>query len=91
MFNSDPFDKKKSLYSDNDIAHHDENILGEKTMVFYGEEKTTEILVKTFSNAKTMWNVYANSNGPTITMGVDAIRKGTIALNSRGCKNSIYY
>lgn len=52
MFNSDPFDKKKSLYSDNDITHHDENILGEKTMVFYGEEKTTEILVKTFSNAK---------------------------------------
>jgi hypothetical protein len=69
-----PFAKKPY----NDITQlDDENNDKEKTIVYYGEGKTTEILLKTFSNAKKIWNVYANSKGPTVSMGVDAIRKDT--------------
>jgi signal transduction histidine kinase len=86
MSSIDPFAKKKSF--DNDIAFQldDKENDKEKTIVYYGEGKTTEILLKTFSNAKEKWSVYANSKGPTISMGVNAIRKGYISLNKRGVK-----
>jgi hypothetical protein len=46
---SDPFAKKPY----NDITQlDDENDDKEKTIVYYDEGKTTEILLKTFSNAK---------------------------------------
>jgi signal transduction histidine kinase len=86
MSSIDSFANKKSF--DNDISFQldDKENDKEKTIVYYGEGKTTEILLKTFSNAKEKWSVYANSKGPTISMGVNAIRKGYISLNKRGVK-----
>lgn len=66
MSSGDPFDKKSfdnGNGNGNGITQLDKNNYKEKTIVYYGEGKTTEILLKTFSNAKQIWNVYANAKG----------------------------
>ena len=42
--------------------------------------------MKTSSSAKQVWNVYPGSNGPSISMGVNSLRKGYFALHKRGIK-----
>lgn len=55
-------------------------------MVVYGEDKTTELIVQTINNAKERWDNYADSQGPTIAMGVDQLRKGMRDAYERGVK-----
>lgn len=63
-------------------------ILKKKLLVYHGADKTTEILLKTSSNAKHVWNVYAGSKGPSISMGINSLRKGYFALYRRGIKSN---
>ena len=62
------------------------NSMGEKTVVVYGEDKTTELLVQTLDNAKDRWDNYADSQGPTVAMGVEQLRKGMRHAYERGVK-----
>jgi two-component system sensor histidine kinase VicK len=58
----------------------------EKTEVLYGEDNTVDRLLQTFSNTKSTWNVCANSIGPSISMGVEPIKRGMIDLKERGIR-----
>jgi two-component system, OmpR family, sensor histidine kinase VicK len=58
----------------------------ESTEVFYGGENTTARLLQAFSNTKSTWNVCANSTGPSVTMGVEPIKRGTVDLKERGIR-----
>ncbi|MFI5406695.1 MAG: hypothetical protein ACHQ1D_09315, partial [Nitrososphaerales archaeon] len=62
------------------------NSMVEKTVVVYGEDKTTELLVQTLDNAKDRWDNYADSQGPTIAMGVEQLRIGMRHAYERGVK-----
>ncbi|MGN6346435.1 MAG: sensor histidine kinase, partial [Candidatus Nitrosocosmicus sp.] len=62
------------------------NKYNEKTIIVHGEEKTTKLILKTIYNSKNRWDVYANSKGPTISMGVSSIRKGMEDAYERGIK-----
>lgn len=55
-------------------------------MVVYGEDKTTELILRTLNNAKDRWDNYADSQGPTIAMGVEQLRKGMRQAYERGVK-----
>ena len=63
-----------------------ENSIGEKTVVVYGEDKTTKLFVQTLNNAKDRWDNYADSHGPTVAMGVEQLRKGMRHAYERGVK-----
>jgi hypothetical protein len=58
----------------------------EKTIIVYGEEKTTKLILKTLHNSKNRWDACANSEGPTISMGVYHIREGIEKAYERGVK-----
>lgn len=58
----------------------------QRTVVFYGGDKMTEILLKAFASAKSRWDVCADKMGPTVSMGVDTIKKGTYDMFRRGVK-----
>jgi two-component system, OmpR family, sensor histidine kinase VicK len=58
----------------------------ESTEVFYGGENTTARLLQAFSNTKSTWDVCANSTGPSVTMGVEPIKRGTVDLKERGIR-----
>ncbi|WP_458720315.1 ATP-binding protein [Candidatus Nitrosocosmicus sp. R] len=62
------------------------NELDERTEVIYGTEKTTYMILKVLSNTSLKWDNYTNSQGPSIGMGVDPIRKGFKEANKRGVK-----
>jgi two-component system, OmpR family, sensor histidine kinase VicK len=62
------------------------NELDEKTEVIYGTEKTTCMILKVLSNTSLKWDNYTNSQGPSIGMGVDPIRKGFKEAYKRGVK-----
>ena len=74
----------KNLKSDIDKNSNDS--MEEKTVVVYGEDKTTELIVQTLNNAKVRWDNYTDSHGPTIVMGVDQLRKGMRHAYERGVK-----
>jgi len=58
----------------------------ERTKVLYGEDKTTDTLLQAFSNAKSTWNICTNSTGPSVSMGVEPIKRGTVDLKERGVR-----
>ena len=58
----------------------------EKTVVIYGEDKTTKLIVHTLNNAREKWDNFADSQGPTIAMGVEQLRKGMRHAYERGVK-----
>ena len=58
----------------------------ESTEVFYGGENTTARLLQSFSNTKSTWNVCTNSTGPSVTMGVEPIKRGIVDLKERGIR-----
>ncbi len=70
----------------NDTGIFTPKALEEKTIVVYGENKTTELIVQTLNNAKIRWDNYADSQGPTIAMGVEQLRKGMRHAYERGVK-----
>jgi two-component system sensor histidine kinase VicK len=79
------YDKNlKAIRSDKDKNNN--NSIGEKTVVVYGEDKTTELIVHTLNNAKDRWDNYADSQGPTVAMGVEKLRKGMRYAYERGVK-----
>ena len=82
---SDCYDKNlKAIKSDED--KNSNNSMVEKTVVVYGEDKTTELIIQTLNNAKNRWDNYADSQGPTIAMGVEQLRKGMKHAYERGVK-----
>jgi len=58
----------------------------ERTEVFYVGENTTARLLQAFSNTKNTWDVCANSKGPSVSMGVEPIKRGMIDLKERGIR-----
>lgn len=62
------------------------NKLDERTEVIYGTDMTTYMILKVLSNTSLKWDNYTNSQGPSIGMGVDPIRKGFKDANKRGVK-----
>ena len=58
----------------------------EKTIIVYGEDKTTKLILKALHNSKDKWDNYANSEGPTIAMGLESLRKGMRNAYERGVK-----
>src|SRR5919106_1186967 len=56
------------------------------TEVLYGEDNTVDRLLHAFSNTKSTWNVCANSTGPSVSMGVEPIKRGMIDLKERGIR-----
>jgi len=61
--------------------------LKEKTRVVYGEDETTKLILQTVNNARSRWDNYADSNGPTIAMGLEQLRKGMRNAQHRRGKN----
>ena len=57
---------------------------GERTEVIYGSEKTTKMILKVLDNTSIKWDNYTNSQGPSIGMGVNPIRKGFKDASKRG-------
>jgi len=57
---------------------------GERTEVIYGSEKTTKMILKVLDNTSIKWDNYTNSQGPSIGMGVNPIRKGFKDAYKRG-------
>lgn len=80
----------KNTYNDTNrkirMDGNDAESLKEKTVVVYGADKTTELILQTVANACNQWNNYADSNGPTIAMGIDQLRKGMKHAYERGIK-----
>jgi two-component system sensor histidine kinase VicK len=74
----------QSIESDKDKNNN--NSIGEKTVVVYGEDRTTELIVHALDNAKDRWDNYADSQGPTVAMGVEQLRKGMRQAYERGVK-----
>ncbi len=66
--------------------NNNNNKIEEKTKVVYGEEKTTKLILKALYNSKNRWANYANSEGPTIAMGIESLRKGMRNAYERGVK-----
>ncbi|MGN6349257.1 MAG: ATP-binding protein [Candidatus Nitrosocosmicus sp.] len=60
--------------------------LKEKTVVVYGEDESTKIILHALNNSKERWDNYANSNGPTIAIGLEQLRKGMKNAYKRGVK-----
>jgi two-component system sensor histidine kinase VicK len=83
-------DNKKELpYNHNyinPIAKSNRKRGREKTTVVYGEDMTTRLILKTLNNAKSRWDNYANSQGPTIAIGVEQLRKGMKRAHDRGVR-----
>ena len=67
-------------------TYHNNNNSSEMTEVLYGEDNTVDRLLQAFSNTKSTWNVCANSIGPSISMGVEPIKRGMIDLKKRGIR-----
>lgn len=57
----------------------------QKTIVLYGDE-TTSAIMRVFANTKSRWDTCADKMGPTINMGVAAIRDATYGMFHRGVK-----
>ncbi|HYO07113.1 MAG TPA: hypothetical protein VER14_09020, partial [Phototrophicaceae bacterium] len=69
-----------------DINYNNGAALKEKTRVVYGGDETTKLILHALKNAKSRWDNYADSNGPTIAMGIDQIRKGFRNAHDRGVR-----
>jgi two-component system sensor histidine kinase VicK len=69
-----------------DINYNNDAAVKEKTIVVHGEDETTKLILQALGNANSRWDNYADSNGPTIAMGIDQIRKGFRYAHDRGVK-----
>ncbi len=69
-----------------DTGNNNGASIKEKTMVVYGGDKTTKLILQALNNARSRWDNYADSNGPTIAMGIEQIRKGFRVAHERGVK-----
>ncbi|HKR72619.1 MAG TPA: HAMP domain-containing sensor histidine kinase, partial [Candidatus Nitrosocosmicus sp.] len=56
----------------------------ERTEVIYGTEDTTKRILEVLSSTAKKWDNYTNSQGPSIGMGVNPIRKGFKEAYERG-------
>jgi hypothetical protein len=57
----------------------------EKTEVFYGPENTTNKVLQFMANAKKGWDTCVDQNGPSVAVGVEAIRRAVEdATTNRG-------
>ncbi len=63
-------DEGSSLTSKDKHYNSYKNKTEEKTIIVYGEDKTTKLILKALHNSKDKWDNYANSEGPTIAMGI---------------------
>ncbi|MGN6347813.1 MAG: ATP-binding protein [Candidatus Nitrosocosmicus sp.] len=72
--------------SDNNDNYNRSEFSKEKTRVVYGKDKTTRLILQTLNNAKSRWYNYADSQGPTIAMGIHQLRKGMREAHKRGTK-----
>lgn len=81
---------KENTYSDTNrkvrIDNNDTASLKKKTVVVYGGDKTTELILLTLANTRSRWDNYADSNGSTIAMGIDQLRNGNRHAYERGVK-----
>ena len=93
--NIDKMDKKTcndfKIYKNNSEDHsfnliNNDNDFHEKTIVVYGEEKTTKLILKALYNSKNRWDNYANSEGITVAMGITPLIKGMKNAYERGVK-----
>ncbi|HYF98621.1 MAG TPA: HAMP domain-containing sensor histidine kinase [Candidatus Saccharimonadales bacterium] len=90
--NSNSFNQTSGCYDRNlnsirnDKDDNPPKALEEKTVVVYGVDKTTELILRTLNNTKDRWDNYADSQGPTIAMGVEQLRKGMRQAYERGVK-----
>src|SRR3954470_13628060 len=66
--------------------NNENNITEENTKVIYGEEQTTELILKALNNSKERWDNYANSEGPAVAMGLEPLRQGMNNAFNRGVK-----
>ena len=66
--------------------NHENNITEEKTIVVYGEEKTSNLILKVLYNSKERWDNYANSEGPKVAMCLEPLRQGMNNAYNRGVK-----
>ena len=83
--------KDKDCYDATQVANSDKDSkddapLKEKTRVVYGEDETTKVILQTVNNARRRWDNYADSNGPTIAMGIEQLRKGMRNAHRRGAR-----
>jgi two-component system sensor histidine kinase VicK len=82
--------KKKFVYNNsyNSVSNDSDNKFTneENTIIVYGEEETTKIILQALNNSQERWDNYANSKGPTIAMGLEKLRKGMKNAYSRGVK-----
>ena len=85
-YNSFVLDKNDSKVDFSDKLIDGDDDSNEKTIVVYGEDETTIIILKVLNNSKERWDNYANSKGPTIAMGLERLRKGMENAFKRGVK-----
>ncbi len=87
-----PLDNKdKDCYNATQVANSDKDGKDdapqkERTRVVYGEDETTKVILQTVNNARRRWDNYADSNGPTIAMGIEQLRKGMRNAHRRGVR-----
>ena len=75
-----------TLGSNGDMDENNHATSKEKTNVVYGGDNTTKLILQALDNARNRWDNYADSNGPTIAMGIEQIRKGFRNAQDRGVK-----
>ncbi|MGN6624492.1 MAG: histidine kinase dimerization/phospho-acceptor domain-containing protein, partial [Candidatus Nitrosocosmicus sp.] len=86
-YNSFVLEKNDSkVDSSNKLIEDNDDDFNEKTIVVYGEDETTIIILKVLNNSIKRWDNYANSKGPTIAMGLERLRKGMENAFKRGVK-----
>ncbi len=91
-----PLDNKdKDCYNATQVANSDKDGKDdapqkERTRVVYGEDETTKVILQTVNNARRRWDNYADSNGPTIAMGIEQLRKGMRNAHRRGGQNKVH-
>ena len=54
--------------------------------MIYGEEKTTELILKVLYNTNIKWDNYTNSEGPIFMMGSEHLKKELKNAFARGVK-----
>ncbi len=84
--NKDKDSYDATLVANSDKDGKDDDSLKEKTRVVYGGDETTKVILQTVNNARSRWDNYADSNGPTIAMGIEQLRKGMRNAHRREVK-----
>jgi two-component system, OmpR family, sensor histidine kinase VicK len=81
-------DKDKDKFNNTIYSwyNNENNIAEEKTIVVYGEEKTSKIILKALYNSKERWDNYANSEGPAVAIGLEPLKEGMNNACNRGVK-----